>query len=107
MEKGIIVIASYKPRPGKVEALRLIMRTHVPILRQQGLVTDRESIMMEAKDGTIIEVFEWKSAAAIEQAHINPAVLEMWGKYAEVCDYIPVARVTEASDMFPSFTPFS
>jgi quinol monooxygenase YgiN len=107
MEKGIIVIASYKPRPGKVEALRLIMKTHVPTLRQQGLVTDRESIMMETKDGTIIEVFEWRSAAAIEQAHTNPAVLEMWGKYAEVCDYIPVAQVTEAADMFPSFTPFS
>ena len=106
MEKGVIVIASYKPKPGKESSLRQIMTTHVPILRQQGLATSRESIMMEAKDGTIIEVFEWTSHSAIEQAHTNPAVLEMWGKYAEVCDYIPVSQVTEAADMFPSFTPF-
>lgn len=102
----IVVIASYKPKPGKSEALKAVMRTHLPTLQQQGLVTDRPSIMMEAGDGTIIEVFEWLSKEAIEKAHTNPAVLAMWGQYAEVCDYIPVAQVGEASDMFPSFTPF-
>jgi quinol monooxygenase YgiN len=107
MEKEVIVIVGYKPKPGKQESLRQIMRTHLPILRQQGLVTDRASIMMEAKDGTIIEVFEWKSKAAIEQAHTNPAVLEMWGKFAEACDYIPVAQTPEAADLFSAFTPFS
>lgn len=107
IEKEVIVIVGYKPKPGKADALREIMRTHVPILREQGLVTGRQSIMMEAKDGTIIEVFEWASQAAIEQAHTNPAVLEMWGKYAEVCDYIPVGQVAEIADLFSSFTPFS
>jgi hypothetical protein len=33
---------------------------------QQGLITDRKLIMMESKDRTIIEVFEWKSKNAIE-----------------------------------------
>jgi quinol monooxygenase YgiN len=103
----VIVIASYKPKPGQSESLRQVMRTHLPTLRQQGLVTDRVSIMMEAKDGTIIEVFEWRSQAAIDQAHTNPAVLEMWGKYAEVCDYVPVGTVAETADMFPAFRPFS
>lgn len=101
-----IVIACYKPKPGKTDGLRELMREHLPTLKNQGLVTDRASIMMEAKDGTIIEVFEWKSQAAIDQAHTNPAVLEMWGKYAEVCDYIPVAQVPEASDLFSGFQPF-
>jgi quinol monooxygenase YgiN len=103
----VISIASYKPKPGKDEALREIMRTHLPTLRQQGLVTDRVSIMMEAKDGTIVEVFEWRSHAAIEQAHTNPAVQQMWGKYAEVCDYVPIGTLAEAADMFASFKPFS
>ncbi|MBV8389276.1 MAG: hypothetical protein JO080_05705 [Mucilaginibacter sp.] len=102
-----IVIACYKPKPGKAEGLKELMHQHLPTLKKQGLVTDRASIMMEAKDGTIIEVFEWKSLAAIEQAHHNPAVLEMWGKYAEVCDYIPVAQVAEAMQMFSGFQPFA
>ena len=66
-----------------------LTRTHTPILRQQGLATDRPAYAMRADDGTIIEVFEWKSQAAIDAAHTNPEVLKMWGRYAEVCEYVP------------------
>jgi quinol monooxygenase YgiN len=103
----IIVIVGYKPKQGKAEALRQLMREHLPVLKQQNLVTDRVSIMMEAKDGTIIEVFGWRSGSAIEQAHTNPAVLKMWEKYAEVCDFVPVGKVEETANLFSEFTPFS
>ena len=46
-------------------------------------------MIMEAEDGTIVEVFEWKSKQAIDAAHTNPRVLEMWEEYAAVCDYVP------------------
>ena len=101
-----IVIVGYKPKAGNTEALRQLMREHLSILKDQNLVTDRASIIMEAKDGTIIEVFEWKSKAAIEQAHTNPVVLEMWEKYAEACEYIPVGQVEETAKLFSEFTPF-
>ena len=100
-----IVIAAYKPKPGKADALRALMHTHVPRLRAQGLVTDRVSIIMEAADGTFIEVFGWKSKDAIAAAHENPAVLAMWKEYADVCDYVPVGTVAEAGQLFSEFTP--
>jgi quinol monooxygenase YgiN len=78
---GIIVISAYKPKEGKAEALKKLMRTHLPRLRKENLVTDRESIMMEAADGTVVEVFEWLSQDAIMQAHHNPNVLKMWGEW--------------------------
>jgi hypothetical protein len=34
---------------------------------------------MKSADGTIIEVFEWKSAAAIAAAHENPVWQAMCG----------------------------
>ena len=102
---GRIVIACYKPKPGKNDELRALMPAHLSTLRGEGLVTDRESIMMEAKDGTILEVFEWKSTEAIEAAHSNPVVGEMWKRYAEVCDFVPVGQVEEAMEMFSQFTP--
>lgn len=104
---GRIVIACYKPKLGKAAALRELMKTHLSTLHREGLVTDRESILMEAKDGTIIEVFEWKSKAAIEQAHANAAVQRMWGEYEGVADYIPVADIAEARELFSEFTPLS
>jgi len=104
---GRIVIAAYRPKPGKSAELHELMQEHLKILRSQELVTDRDSIMMEAKDGTIIEVFEWKSREAIESAHTNPVVLQMWERYAKVCDYVPVGSVEEASQLFSEFTPLA
>ena len=103
----IIVMVGYKPKEGKAEQLHQLMREHLPVLKQQNLVTGRISIMMEAKDGTIIEVFGWKSRSAIEQAHTNPAVLKMWEKYAEVCDFVPVGTIKETSDLFAEIKPFN
>ena len=102
---GRIVIACYRPKPGKREALRSLIVDHVATLRAQNLVTDRAPITMEAKDGTIVEVFEWVSSAAIEAAHTNPAVLAMWNEYAAVCDYVPLNTLAEAAEMFADFTP--
>jgi quinol monooxygenase YgiN len=102
---GRIVIVAYRPKPGRADELRALMKTHVPRLRAAGLATDREAIAMESADGTIVEVFEWCSKAAIEQAHTDPAVQRMWAEFAEVCDYVPVGEVPEAGALFSELTP--
>jgi hypothetical protein len=102
---GRIVIVAYKPKPGMATELETLVKTHVLLLRSQGLATERESIIMRAEDGTIVEVFEWVSAEAIESAHQNAAVLEMWQSYSDVCDYIPVSEVSESQQVFAEFTP--
>jgi quinol monooxygenase YgiN len=102
---GVLVIVAYRPHPGKDALLLELAKQHVPILRGQGLATDRPVQAMRAKDGTIIEVFEWQSQAAIDAAHTNPEVLKLWAKYAEVCDYVPLVQVKECSDLFAGFTP--
>lgn len=102
---GQIVIVGYRPKPGKSDALKALALLHVQRLRDEGLVTDREAVLMEAKDGTVIEVFEWRSNEAIEAAHQNAAVQAMWKQYAEVCDYVPIATVDEAKQLFSNFTP--
>ena len=103
---GRIVIACYRPKSGCEAALAELMRGHVSTLRSIGLVTDRRPITMQAQDGTFLEVFEWASEDAIAAAHRHPVVLEMWEKYGKVCDYLPVAQVPEASQLFTNYTPF-
>jgi hypothetical protein len=100
---GQVVIVAYKPKPGKEADLKALMKTHLPRLKQEGLVRDKESYIMEAGDGTIVEVFEWLSVEAIQKAHTNPSVQQMWGEYAEVCEYIPIGTLAEAVNMFASF----
>jgi hypothetical protein len=103
---GRIVIACYRPKPGREAALGALARSHVATLRSVGLVTERTPILMQAADGTIVEVFEWASADAIKTAHGHPVVLKMWDQYAAVCDYVPIAQVPEAAQMFAEFSPF-
>jgi hypothetical protein len=81
------------------------VRQRVPTLRREGLVTERVPVIMRTKDGTIIEVSEWKSREAIEEAHSNPRVLAMWDKFFAVCDCVPLKTVPEAEMMFAGFEP--
>ena len=103
--EGIVVIVAYRPKAGHERELLELVRGRVPTLREEGLVTDRVPVMMRAKDGTIIEVSEWKSQQAIEEAHKNPRVLAMWDKFFAVCDCIPLKTVPEAETMFAGFEP--
>jgi quinol monooxygenase YgiN len=101
---GRTVIVGYKPKPGKEAALKELMKTHLPRLKEQGLVRNKASYIMEASDGTIVEVFEWLSDEAIQKAHNDPEVQKMWGEYTEVCDYTPLGSLAEAGNLFASFT---
>jgi len=104
---GRITIVAYKPKSGKAEELKELTKTHVRRLKKEGFVTDREAVIMEAGDGTIVEVFEWLSDEAIAQAHKNPEVQKMWGEYAEVCDYVPLNTLNEANMVFAGFMPLN
>jgi quinol monooxygenase YgiN len=105
--KPVMVIVAYRPRPGKEAHLLELTRQHLPVLRAEGLATDRPSLAMRAADGTIVEVFEWKSQAAIDAAHGNPAVAKMWERYAEACEYVPLKSLKEAGDLFAGFEPLT
>ncbi len=102
---SVMVIACYRPKPGKDAELLALMKTHLPTLRAEGLVGDGPSLCGRAGDGTFVEVFSWKSREAIDAAHENPAVLEMWKAYADVCDYVTIGDLAEAGQMFSPFTP--
>lgn len=102
---GRIAIACYKPKPGQEQALRALVATHVSTLRSIGLATERVPIVMQAADGTMIEVFEWASSDAIAAAHSHPVVGKMWQAFGAVCDYVPIGSVAEATQMFSEFTP--
>ena len=102
---GVCVIAVYRPKPGKEDGLLELVRSRVPTLRQEGLVSDRAPIIMRARDGTIIEVSEWKSRKAIDAAHKNPNVLAMWQKFFAVCDCVPLNTLAAAAEMFAGFEP--
>ncbi|WP_263408270.1 hypothetical protein [Terriglobus tenax] len=99
-----VVIVAYRPKPGKEEDLLQLTREHLPLLRTEGLATDREAVVCRAADGTLLEVFEWE-AGAIEKAHANPRVMALWERYWACCEVVPLNQLPESSQMFAGFAP--
>jgi quinol monooxygenase YgiN len=102
---GRFVIATYRPLPGKEAELLQCVRDHMPILREQKLITDRPAYAMRARDGSIVEIFEWKSEAAVQEAHRNPAVLQLWERFGACSHCVPLATLEEPKELFPHFDP--
>ncbi len=100
---GRITIAVYRPKPGKEKQLERLVGEHLPVLKEQHLITERKPIVMRAADNAIVEVFEWKSSQAIEQAHTNVAVQQLWARFGEVCDYEVPVNVIEFQSVFSEF----
>lgn len=101
MGRGVIVV--YRPKKGKDQQLIQLVKDHVSILRAQNLASERNPIVMKAADGSIIEIFEWKSADAVTRAHHNKTVLELWEKFSLVCDYEIPVNVKEFQGVFSEF----
>lgn len=102
---GRMVIVSYVPKPGMQAALMAAVRKHLHVLRAWGLATERSAIVMRAADGSLVEIFEWRSAEAIAQAHSNPAVQALWAEFGAACDFRPLAALPECQQFFAEFEP--
>lgn len=103
-ERTETVIAAYRPKPGKDLVLRKLIREHRRRLREAHLITSRPSMVLRARsDGTLLEIFEWISAKAADEAHQHPSIRAMWNKLAQVADFVPLSAVQEASKAFSHF----
>ena len=92
-------------KSGKNAELKELIKGHLAILIKENLATTRPPYVMQAADGTYLEVFEWVSKEAVESAHNNPAVLKMWADFSAVSDYRNLSQLSEASDLFAHFQP--
>ena len=101
----IISVACYKPKRGKAKQLLACVRDHIPTLRSQKLVTNRKPIVMQAADGTIVEVIEWQSEQAIADAHENAVVGRLWARFDACCTFAKFCDLAEAKSTFPGFSP--
>jgi hypothetical protein len=104
-QMGIIAVACYMPKPRKGKELGELVRRHYPALKALGLATDRKPILMKAKNGMVVEVFEWASATAKRQAHADEVIRKIWTHMEAISENVPLSRLEEATEVFANFTP--
>ena len=102
---GILVICSYKPKPGMESEARRLMAAHVPLLRAHGLITERAVVRGAGKDGELVEIFEWESEEKSRAAPAIPEIAAHWKAMSEAMDFVPLASLPEAARPFAHFLP--
>ncbi|MBP1965703.1 hypothetical protein [Paenibacillus aceris] len=99
----MFTMAMYRPHPGKEDELAEIVKEHVPMLREEGLITDFTPVTLQSADGTLIEIFEWLSEEAKDKAHTSPKVWPLWEKMMKVAELVSLSSLPEADKPFPNF----
>ena len=102
---GILVICSYRPKPGHEDEACRLVNAHVPLLRRHRLITARKSVTGMGKDGELVEIFEWMSSDTSRAAAANPQIMAHWNAMGEVMDFVPLASFPEAQQPFAHFAP--
>ena len=103
--KSEVVFAVYQPNPGKSAELEALIKKHVPLLREFGLATARQPIIVKSKNGTYIEIFEWESKEAVERAHHHPGVATIWEAMGKISTFGKLSALEEAGAPFVHFEP--
>jgi 6-pyruvoyltetrahydropterin/6-carboxytetrahydropterin synthase len=102
-----VAVAIYRVRDASDaarERLLDLLREHVPTLRRRGLATARPVTLLSAGDGrSVLEIFEWRDAAAADAAHRDPEVKALWEALGEIAEFITLGDLGEATERFPHF----
>jgi hypothetical protein len=100
---GIVSILLYKPKEGKEEELKKLIKSHVPLLRGLGLITFSQTYIARSVNGTYVEIFEWASPDSVEKAAKHPDIQALREKFMNVCDYQTLSSLEESNEEFPRF----
>lgn len=100
---GVMVIAIYKPDAGQEDALLALAARHEDVLRTEELVTDRPFTLLQADDGTFLELFEWINEDAANNAHANERVSGLWQTMGEVASFPPGKDLPAFEQSFSHF----
>jgi hypothetical protein len=101
---GVVVIVAYRPKPGKESETLDLVRSRVPTLHREGLVTERTPIIMRAAMAQLSKSRNGITGA-IDAAPKNPNVLAMWNRFFAVRDCVPLNQLSESDEMFAGFEP--
>ena len=81
-----LALAAYRPRPEREDDFLVFLHEELALLRRRGHVTERRAPVVRAPKGELLVVLEWSSDHAVDDAHADPDVLEIWDRKAELAE---------------------
>lgn len=104
---GEYVICIYRPKTRSDPAFRKALEEHLDVLDRGGYLASRQHLVMQSeKDGSVLELLEWKTSDAAGKAHDDPSVMAIWGRLSDFADILSLTDLAEAGETFPHFRPY-
>ena len=103
MGNNIAAMVTFRPKTGCRPEYMELIKGHYPLLRKNGMVTDRQSIIMKSVNGSVIELFEWISEKAKQDAHQSQDVIQFWDRLLELADVVTLDSLEEALIPYANF----
>lgn len=99
--KPVNYLCIYRVKKGKERQFKAVLKEHWPAMKKVGIATKVHPQVWrgKAKGKTVlIELSQWKDAAAIEKAHRLPEIMAVWepiGNLTESMEFIEVESERE------------
>ncbi|MCC6999500.1 MAG: hypothetical protein IT370_33145 [Deltaproteobacteria bacterium] len=97
------VLVRYQPKPGQETALLALVRAHHPVLTRIGLAGPMQPQLWTATDKrsggrALLELFQWRDAAASELAHHTPEVMAVWESMGPLLESMSISELEPVAD---------
>jgi hypothetical protein len=94
----VSTLVTYYPKAGRDAELLALLKQHWPVLNRLGLATPRPAKLWRGTDKRtgktfLVELFEWRDAAASDVAHQTPDVMAVWETMGPLLDDMQITRL--------------
>jgi hypothetical protein len=79
------------------------LREEIAALRDRGHITSRPAAICRTARGEFLVVSEWSTEHAVDDAHADAAILEIWHRKEELLDYLAPGDLAGIDVPFASF----
>ena len=98
-----ITLSAYRAREGHADEVLPHLREGIATLRARGHITSRPAAICRTARGELLVVSEWSTEHAVDDAHEDPTILELWRRKEELVEYLAPGELAGSGVPFASF----
>jgi len=103
MSTSRLSLSAYRPRPGRGDDVVPHLREEVATLRTHGYITSRPAPICVTGSGEYLVIVEWATETAVDEAHADDVILEVWRRKEQLAEYIAPADLDGSGVPFASY----
>lgn len=98
-----VTLSAYRAKDGREEDVLRHLREEIAALRARGHITSRPAPICRTARGEFLVVSEWSTEHAVDDAHGDEVILEIWRRKEGLVEYLAPGELTGADMPFASF----